>query len=901
MTMQLVGWAIVHSLWQGGVIALVAACLFVLARDMKSSTRYAIGLGGLALMIVLPVLTAINSTNSRASVAISAIPVSSPAPAINNAAWTPKVVDANESSLSATPTSLPSTSQNLGPSVLPRTPEPASIAGFANRIDAFIVRYFESALPWLALAWVFGLLISSAQLIGGLSRTRRITRIGVSEADDTLFNRVRDLAGRLGMTRSIRVLKSVSVDVPLVVGALRPVVVVPASLLTGLTPFQLDMLLAHELAHIRRYDFLVNLVQTVIETLLFYHPAARWLSDRVREERENCCDDVAVSVCGGDASGYTETLLVLEESRAEGYGLAAAATGGSLLRRAHRLITGRTPHVELGPRWIAGVITIAAALFTGGEAMARGVESSFAPLVVSATEDQKEDSTRKYRNDPDPARAGPGRVVKSPVGGSLDERWRWATSQSRGLGTYWVGYLIAGDQSGKSHYYADDIPIHFGQSTHISGHMMLGDDMSNIRFSGVPLAPVVGQHARFSTAIFVLFSDGITGKRIQRLRVATFAIPMYFDRRPVIWLDSASDNESLDLLQSLMSRARNEDMREELVAAMGMHRTASLVLPKLISFLQSGTESEGVRREAADWLGKTNDPRAVVALSRAVRTDRSKDVRGEAIEAFEDMPVASVTDSLIAFASTLQDHDLRRTAIESLGQREDSRALEYLTRVVRSNASEDLKSEALEAIGEMHDGRGFDTILSFARNDRDPDVRRKAVEAIAESEPASRALDVLKEIVRNETDETIRREAVETIAEVHDSRSVGILRELANSTTSSTALQIEAVESLGETIDDENALKVLADIVQNHPNPEVRMEAVETLGEFNNEIAALRLLKSVIEKDKSLDVRLKAVEALEDLNDNAGVPLLRQLAKSSPDPDVRARARDMLDEDDDDK
>ena len=891
MTMQLVGWAIVHSLWQGGVIALVAACLFALARDMKASTRYAIGLAGLALMIVLPILTAINSTRARnvaTTSEVAPLPASSTFTVPVGTSTTPTGENVSQASPAATPAQGLDASMANGST---RTDGPT----IAVRIDAFILRYFETALPWFALAWVFGLLIASAQLIGGVARTRRITRVGISSPDSALIARVRELSEKLGVSRAVRVLQSVSIDVPLVVGALRPVIVIPASLITGMTPLQLDMLIAHELAHVRRYDFLVNLVQTVVETLLFYHPAARWLSDRIREERENCCDDIAVSICGGDASGYTEALLALEESRSEGFGLAAAATGGSLLRRAHRLITGRTPHVELGPRWIAGVITIAAALFTGSEAMGRGVESSFTPLSAEVFDSEEKDSTGKHKGDPDPARAGPGQVVRSPLGGTLDERWRWANSQGRGLGTYWVGYVIAGDPTGKTNYYADEIPVRIDRSSFMRGRLMMGEDLSAMNFHGVPLAPVIGQHARGSTVVFMLFNNGVLGRRVQRVRVATFGIPMYFDRRPVIWLDSANDGESVELIGSLMPEARNEEMRRDLVAAIGMHRTAQVVVPRLTSLLQSRTESEGMRREAADWLGKTNDARAVVALSRAARFDRSKGVQDEAIEAFEHMPTPAATDSLISFASTLVDRDLRRTAIESLGHREEPRALEYLARLVRSNAEDELKIDAIEAIAEMPNGRGVETILSFARSDPDPDIRREAVESIAQFDPPSRALDVLAQIARNDSDESVRREAAETIAEVHDARSVSILRDLAIN-SSDTQLQIEAVESLGETVDDASALKALTDIVRNHPNADVRREAAETLGDFHDEVGALRILRSVIESDKDLDVRTKAVEALGELRGETGMPLLRQLASSSKDQEVRAKAREILED-----
>src|SRR5438045_9456639 len=106
------------------------------------------------------------------------------------------------------------------------------------------------------------------------------------------------LARRLRVSRPIRVLQSAAVQVPAVVGWLRPVILVPASALTGLTPLQLDALLAHEIAHVRRYDYIVRVLQSVIETLLFYHPAVWGVSRRVGAEREHCCDDVAVAVCG---------------------------------------------------------------------------------------------------------------------------------------------------------------------------------------------------------------------------------------------------------------------------------------------------------------------------------------------------------------------------------------------------------------------------------------------------------------------------------------------------------------------------------------------------------------------------------------------------------------------------
>jgi GWxTD domain-containing protein len=120
------------------------------------------------------------------------------------------------------------------------------------------------------------------------------------------------------------------------VGFLRPVILVPAGLFTGLAPEQLEYILLHELAHIRRNDYLVNLLQTAVEGLLFYHPAVWWISGVVRAEREHCCDDLAAEQ--GDAAAYAEALAGLEQFRHTAQAAVVAATGGNLMKRIQRLL-----------------------------------------------------------------------------------------------------------------------------------------------------------------------------------------------------------------------------------------------------------------------------------------------------------------------------------------------------------------------------------------------------------------------------------------------------------------------------------------------------------------------------------------------------------------------------------
>jgi len=151
---------------------------------------------------------------------------------------------------------------------------------------------------------------------------------------------VEGLIQRLQVSRPVRLYTSAIAEVPMVIGLVRPYILFPVSTVTGLSESQLRAVLAHELAHIRRHDYLVNLLQTAVETLLFYHPAVWWLSRRVRQEREHCCDDLAVEVCG-DVMEYAGALAQLEELRGCTSEPALAATGGDLLARIRRL-TGQS-------------------------------------------------------------------------------------------------------------------------------------------------------------------------------------------------------------------------------------------------------------------------------------------------------------------------------------------------------------------------------------------------------------------------------------------------------------------------------------------------------------------------------------------------------------------------------
>src|SRR6266705_2700598 len=320
---QALGWALVDSLWQDALAAAGLAALLALVPVRAARIRYAFATLTLALMLALPLATAVRLSGTS-----------------------PQISD-----------------------VVTATSPVTAAAPVADRIRAAL----EPALPWVVLVWFGGVVALSLRLASGWLVTRQLGRVGTSSVPAACREAVARLAARLRIRRPLRVLESAVVQVPAVIGWLRPVILLPASALTGLTPLQLDALLAHELAHVRRYDYLVNLIQSVIETLLFYHPAVWWASQQVREEREHCCDDLAVVVCG-DAHLYATALLGMERLRVAtpGFALAAAGRGGSLMGRIRRLVA--PVQTEIFPRWMAGVIAVTLAL--GGAHLATGTAAT---------------------------------------------------------------------------------------------------------------------------------------------------------------------------------------------------------------------------------------------------------------------------------------------------------------------------------------------------------------------------------------------------------------------------------------------------------------------------------------------------------------------------------------------
>jgi len=324
-----VGYALVAFLWQGAAIGSLTAIALAIFRRSQAPMRYAIACAGLGLLAVAPVVSAMRYASNM-------------------------------------PENVVASSISRG-SLADFSPAPAAASASPDRADLSgrSVALLEPHLPLIVMFWAGGVGLGGIKLFAGWWKLRRLCRAAVAVSPAAWSASLRDMAGRLGVTKRIRIVTSTLIDVPAVVGWIRPAIVVPAALLANLPATYLDAVLAHELAHLRRRDYLVNALQCGVEVLLFYHPAVWWVSRQVRVEREHCCDDDAAIVCG-DRLEYARAIASLEELRTERSRLALAASGGHLLTRVRRLVE---PSFVSGPKMSGGMImmlTLSAVLLYSG-------------------------------------------------------------------------------------------------------------------------------------------------------------------------------------------------------------------------------------------------------------------------------------------------------------------------------------------------------------------------------------------------------------------------------------------------------------------------------------------------------------------------------------------------------
>ncbi|MFN0053010.1 MAG: PQQ-binding-like beta-propeller repeat protein [Planctomycetales bacterium] len=361
------GWVLIHSLWQFVLVALLAGLVVRLLRRRTASLRYIVLVASLAASLGGPIATwhllpkrstprhtlaeelptgVAAADDPRADFPdVDEFPLESPSLALGNQTS----IEPFEANAAVSPMLEAAPARSFA---TPSEPE----LGWMER-GALLLRPW---LGWIVTGWSCGVALCALRPLLGWHTLWRLKRVGVSPAAEAVAAAAERVSRQLGLRRVVRVWNSTWAQVPVVVGYLKPVILLPASLAMSIPLAQLEGILAHELAHVRRHDFVVNLLQTLIETLFFYHPAIWWLSRRIRVEREHCCDDLVVQALGNRAE-YGRALVAVEELRGRASVLALGVADGSLLHRIRRIagLGGVRPASRLSDLVIPTVIGLA--------------------------------------------------------------------------------------------------------------------------------------------------------------------------------------------------------------------------------------------------------------------------------------------------------------------------------------------------------------------------------------------------------------------------------------------------------------------------------------------------------------------------------------------------------------
>jgi beta-lactamase regulating signal transducer with metallopeptidase domain len=365
------GWTLLHFCWQGTAVAVAFAVVDRITSDATSKVRYFVAL---AAFMVMPVIVMATFTEElRVATKASTTQTTSPA--------TPMTAQAIESAAQIL------SSLHLGAKPKP-TLHPLPLASSLEESTDWLTMRADRILPWVDAVWFLGVLFLALRSLGGwwhLGVVRRRALRMVPQEVERAFLR---LCKQIQVGRQVVLRASDEVISPLAMGVWRATVILPVSAVLSMPREELEAVIAHELGHIRRWDYLWNLLQTAVESVLFFHPAVWWLGRTVRDRREVCCDEIAVRNCP-DAAVYARALLRLEEQRTVKLRMAVAlqGCGGSLLARVRKVL-GEDMALESSMTSGTSVAAVGALIITLllgpkiSEAVAAPVATRMQPVVA---------------------------------------------------------------------------------------------------------------------------------------------------------------------------------------------------------------------------------------------------------------------------------------------------------------------------------------------------------------------------------------------------------------------------------------------------------------------------------------------------------------------------------------
>jgi len=412
-TVQAIAWTLIHFCWQAAAIAVLYRGLSLLTARSTSNTRYLLALGALLLMIAASIGTFAFEMQSESS---SSPDAAGPSPY-------------HYYHVSLAPFGSAPAAAAAGATTVPLSPAPHTL-----QLPALPLPVLRA----LVGVWMLGVLVLALRSLGGWWLIQRLRATAIVEAPPAVRASFRRIAGALGLNRPVLLRVSSAITGPVTVGALRALVLLPLSAATSLSPEQLEVVLAHELAHVRRADFFWNLVQTFAETLYFFHPAVWWIGTRIRQERELCCDDMALAIFP-DPVVYASALYQLEKQRRPLAQFAMALDGhqpNTLRMRIARIlgepVSGASPRGPVSLAAAAAVLVVllipaphvlasltASAGAANPAATASAQAAASAPVVVAVTAKTEVNTSTvadvaSPQAHPAPAPAAPSVTVPSP-------------------------------------------------------------------------------------------------------------------------------------------------------------------------------------------------------------------------------------------------------------------------------------------------------------------------------------------------------------------------------------------------------------------------------------------------------------------------------------------------------
>ena len=321
---------LLHSLWQGLALALITALILVFTSKSSAKLRYNLLISGLILFAISSSFSFVYELQKSTQTDFETL-----------RAVAPFVHD-----------------QQIQTNVSLTGAEPVDLIQKA-------VQYFSGYASTIVLIWFLVICARSVQLFAGLYSIKRIRNTQVSPAGVYWENRVKALALQFGITQVVQIVQSGIVKVPMVVGHLKPLILVPIGLINGLSEKEVEAIICHELAHIKRRDYLINILQSLMEIVFFFNPAVFWVSKLIREERESCCDDMTISSTH-DKVNYISALISCQEFQPGNpeYAMAISGKNDQLVQRVKRMVSNDRPSLNKIEKGVLAAGLVAAVTLT---------------------------------------------------------------------------------------------------------------------------------------------------------------------------------------------------------------------------------------------------------------------------------------------------------------------------------------------------------------------------------------------------------------------------------------------------------------------------------------------------------------------------------------------------------